>query len=162
MNNKLFLLIAVIVVGLVACEKSNDSYGPGFNAQRQKIGLPIISSGWYSIKGTTWVNPERESKYSQHIPVYFSKSIVQKGGKLISETDLYYGSMEYTLADESFREYIEITYYYSEDGVNAKWSVSLHDQSSVKSGIFEISLEKAEEILKKWGISRLDGLQTLR
>lgn len=162
MTNKLFLLIAVIVIGLSACQKSNDFYGLAFNAQRQKIGLPVIPSNWYLIKDTIWVNPEREIKYSQHIPVHVSKSIVQKGGKLISETDLYYGSMEYTLAGESFREFIEITYYYPLEGLNSKWEIILYDQSTIKSTKSEISLEKAEEILKRWGISRLDGVQARR
>jgi hypothetical protein len=139
---------------LTACTSPRAQYGLDYNVERTKLGLTTIPDDW-KISGVRWLNPEGGDKLSAHQPVYFSKYLSVQTGSLSFETDLYYGEQDFTNFEGTFREHLEITYYYSTSADYSRyWRVYFHSQETSDSGRVIISLEKADEILKSWGLSR--------
>lgn len=103
----------------------------------------------------TWYNPDREVKFENHIPVHWSKYVSFRGDVIVSESDKYLGSRDYTLDDSTSREFIFMTYYYQKDGSGPRWEVTLWTPEMRDSAKLQISLEKADQILREWGIDRL-------
>lgn len=153
MKRRIGLILILCNLFLGACRQPEPQYGADYNAERQKIGLPVIPSSWRPIArqgDCRWMNPDDDTQYKQHLPVHFSKYVNYRDGTLISETDTYYGTQDFTTADGTVREYVSVTYYYSANEGAAKWDIVLLDQR-----LHEISLEQAEEILNGWGLPRL-------
>lgn len=161
MKLRLLVLIALTTLSLAACSvfrRPEPKYGREFNAERMKIGLPIIEEDWQlsrSDKGRcSWVTSRREDK-ARRQPVHFSKDVNYRTGMLLSETDLYFGSEDWFLDGETYREELTVTYSFRVDDYASRrrlgWSAWLTD----RDGSREISLEEAEQVLARWGIQRL-------
>lgn len=165
---KLSLLVLGVTLFLatVACgslpSRPAPQYGPEHNAERMRVGLPILPENWkldYSgTDGATWMNPEASAKYRARIPVHSEKSVHYEGGVLISEGDSYYGSKDYTHEDGTDREFVGITYHFK-IGKNDRlqrlgWTAVKSDATAPMGE--DISLAEAEAILNAWGLQRLN------
>jgi hypothetical protein len=154
-NIVLNVLLAVI---LTACALPKAQYGLDYNVERTKLGLTTIPDNWEvgGVRGgeSTWRNPEREDKYIYHQPVYYSKYLSYPTGSLSFETDLYYGKQDFTNFEGTFREHLEITYYYPNSACKSGcWGAHFFSEETYAAR-YIISIEKADEILESWGLSR--------
>lgn len=168
-QTKLLSLVLGVILFLVttACgflpSRPAPKYGPEYNAERMKIGLPILPENWKLIysgpDGAVWLNPEADAKYEARIPFHRTKRVGYENGVLISEGDSYYGSKDYTNVDGTFREFVGITYHFrigknDRPGQHLGWD-AIRADATAPYGEY-ISLEEAEAILKAWGLQRLN------
>jgi hypothetical protein len=161
------VLGSVLFVVTVACgllpSRPAPKYGPEYNAERMRIGLPILPENWKLVysgpDGARWLNPEADAKERARIPVHSEKSVDYDSGVLLSDGDSYYGSKDYTDIEGTHREFVGITYHYQigkndRPGQQLGWDAMRCDAEEPKCKY--ISLEEAEVILKAWGLQRLD------
>ncbi len=168
-HTKLLLLVLGVVLFLatVACgslpSRPAPKYGPEYNAERMKVGLPILPENWKLVysgtDGAWWLNPEADAKERARIPVHSTKSVSYEEGVLISDGDSYYGSKDYTNQDGTFREFVGITYHFKvgkndRPGQQLGWD-AIRCDAAEPYGKY-ISLEEAEAILNSWGLERLN------
>jgi hypothetical protein len=154
LSKKNIVLNVLLAVILTACTLPREQYGLDYNVERTKLGLTTIPDDW-KISGVRWLNPEGGDKLSAHQPVYFSKYLGIQTGSLSFETDLYYGKQDFTNFEGTFREKLEITYYYPNSACKSGcWGAYFFSEETYDSGQFIISIEKADEILESWGLSR--------
>jgi hypothetical protein len=156
-----FLFLATVACGSLPSRPA-PKYGPEHNAERMRIGLPILPENWKPVysgtDGATWMNPEADAKERARIPVHSEKSVHYEDGVLISEGDSYYGSKDYTYEDGTDREFVGITYHFK-IGKNDRlqqlgWTARRRDATEPHGK--DISLEEAEAILNTWGLQRLN------
>jgi len=140
-------------------------YSQDHNEERKKLGLPIIPDHWkiagLSSEHVIWSDPERENKLEHRIPFHASKRVDYKSGTLQRERDRYYGVEDYVDANGDLqRERLTITYYYQVDGDDEpRWRIALMQDEKRDGDVFKdgkVTLEEAEEILREWGIERLN------
>lgn len=155
------LFVTTVACGMLPSQPA-PKYGPEYNAERMRIGLPILPENWKLVysgtDGAAWLNPEADAKERARIPVHSEKSVRYEDGVLISEGDSYYGSKDYTYFDGTDREFVGITYHFK-IGKNDRlqqlgWTAVRHDAAEPNGK--DISLEEAEAILKSWGLPRLN------
>ncbi len=156
------LFLATVACGSLPSRPA-PQYGPEHNAERIRIGLPILPENWKLVysgtDGATWLNPEADAKERERIPVHSEKSVEYKDGVLISDGDSYYGSKDYTNIDGTCREFVGITYHFKigkndRPGQQLGWDAIRRD-ATAPYGKY-ISLEEAEAILNAWGLQRLN------
>ncbi|MCL2219246.1 MAG: hypothetical protein FWC23_05105 [Chitinispirillia bacterium] len=178
--------VTMIVMAVVPPE--TPKYGVEFNEEREKIGLHILDSNWrysrsygemYDESGRrvfagNWINIARTHDKPHYAVKSFeyTNDTIRNTDVIISETDLYIGSREYTTIDGTFKEELYITYFFSE----SRWRYSLCGEdvpdlektaylidgkritnpkkaySSFKS--FILTKEEADSVLKDWNIDR--------
>jgi len=160
------VLGAAVLMTTVACgllpSRPAPKYGPEYNAERMKVGLPVLPENWKLVDsgpdGAAWLNPEANAKERSRIPVHSEKHVRYENGILISEGDSYYGSQDYTNIDGTYREFIGITYHFkvsrNDRLQKLGWTATRCD--AVEPYCKDISLEEAEAILKAWGLQRLN------
>ncbi len=155
------LFVATVACGLLPSRPA-PKYGTEYNAERMKIGLPILPENWKLVysgpDGAWWLNPEANAKERARIPVHSEKSVGYEDGVLISDGDSYYGSKDYTNIEGTFREFVGITYHFKigkndRPGQQLGWDATKVDAAAPWGK--DISLEEAEMILNEWGIKRL-------
>jgi len=156
------LFLATVACGALPSQPA-PKYGPEHNAERTRVGLPILPENWKLVysgtDGARWLNPEANAKYKARIPVHWEKSVHYEGGVLISEGDIYEGSKSYTHEDGSGRESVVISYHFK-IGKNDRlqqqlgWTAVKFDATAPRGK--DISLEEAEAILNAWGLQRLN------
>ena len=154
------LFVATVACGLLPSQPA-PKYGPEYNAERMRVGLPILPENWKLVysgtDGAGWLNPEADAKERARIPVHSEKNVHYEGGVLTSEGDVYYGSKDYTYFDGTDRESVAISYHFK-IGKNdlpqqqLGWSATKFDATDPTGR--DISLEEAEAILKAWGLQR--------
>ncbi len=156
-------LLALIPLSLAGCSLlrlPDPKYGRAFNAERMRIGLPLIEDNWQPSQcdrfGCVWVNPAREEDYGKHRAVHYSKSQDIRGGALLSEGDTYFGPEDYVVDDgATVREQLGIGYNFQEvedDPLGGLgWVAWLQD----RDGSRQITMEEAEQVLARWGLRRL-------
>jgi len=163
MNYKI-IYICLIFSAFLSCSTPEPKYGTNYNEKRKEIGLPILNPEWkissihrdYEV----WINPSFNSRFDNG--THWKKSIDYSSSELLFECDEYAGISNYNTIDGTFRESLVIYYYYKESHFNGfhpkGWECIIYDQSSIEKGEFgeRISLGKADSILIKWGISRLN------
>ncbi len=165
--SNVWLLVWVISLGIICCNLPRlyePQYGQEYNEERKKLELPILPDHWkvvgLSREHVIWIDPDEVNKLKHRIPFHASKKVDYKSGTLRWEKDRYYGTEDYVDVNGDFqREFLSITYYYQVDGDNEpRWGVYF-GQGLEKIDVFNpprYSLEEAEQILKEWGIKRLN------
>jgi len=148
------------MLGCKTFEQPTPRFGKEFNAERERLGVPIIPDEWIvtivSSQGTKWSNPDKEDIIDSRIPFHVSKGIYYGTGELISETDSYFGMDDWVdLEGNVSRESLDITYNYQIDENDWKkhlgWSAFYRSQETMPGK--EITLEEAIKILQEWNIN---------
>ena len=155
------LLLVFIVLSLAACSKSPDlvqKFGMEYNSERSRFGLrPISADSVLMIKHEyifpVWVNPIRQKIGNPRVPHWVSKQLEIRDLMIASETETYSSGHEYSVGEKGMREEQLIIRY--------DYNMAKAGKSPWLCKVFwgplqgDYSLEQANEILIKWGLSRL-------
>ena len=153
-----FFFVCLFAMMLSACSESIGSkYGPKYNSEREKLGIPIIPTNWTSHGGDQWYNPIQDGQLTRRIPVHQSKFIDVRNGVLLLEEDEYDGSESYHDQDGTYRESLFVTYCYQADikcHGKTGWGILYQSQKTFDEQTYDtLNLDDAKKILKDWGIS---------
>lgn len=164
---KKIIITIISCLSLLSCKKERPNFGMGFNEERKKIGLPVLSENWKYKKiiggdGKTerWINPR--PKY----PCQLIKTVTfDQNKKIIYEKNTYYGVNTFPsidAGDATMTESLFISYYFQDEKRKNDWSkeklkkkgwnCSFYSQKTQSSGNTEITKEQADSILVAWGI----------
>jgi len=130
---------------LQSCDNEDISKaGIGFNANRNKIGLPLLNPDWKLVKNLSgvfqWMPLERIG--------YCSKLVVIEDGKFKREENHFKGKKGYNTIDGSFFEDVYITCYF-EDSLKVRWECVFNSENVFSKNI---SKAEADSIVKSWGL----------
>ncbi len=123
-------------------------YGPAFDAERMKRSIPILGPDAFTMSdwGLGWHHGESERLWSKTVEV--------EHGHIMLEYDTYDSGMTYN--DEAGHpQWIGMHIYYSYEDERAgrdPWRAVYCSEQ----GQQELSVEDAEELLRSWGIERLN------
>jgi hypothetical protein len=158
-TTKHLLLVLLLSLVCYAC-RQQPLFGKDYNQKRVEVGIPIIPDTWNGeVSGpneATWRNPDLDSLMSAKIPFHESKYVNYKSGVLTYEQDAYFGYNDFMNDGSLLREQLHITYRYnnSKTDILGVQELNWTAQYTSKDGIFQdVSLNKAKEILKSWGLS---------
>lgn len=137
----------------------NAGFSSEYNKQRRRIGLPIIEKNWVNYNK---FNNAQEAAWSIpgtnfDEPCHSGKKVFYESGKWKEEEDYYYSGKKYMSGDPDagkLHESITINYRFGENGIAGVWTC--HYQGANKAIDDTITLKEAEEILKSWGLTRLN------
>lgn len=155
------ILLSTFLFGCLSTATAiRSKSGPEYNAEREKIGLPIIPSDWTIDAGSgpnegTWYAPNWKKDYDQRIPVHVSKYVNFASGEINYESDKYFGKGDWDCEGSICRDSLFITYCYNVNSVCKEentWQVIYQSQETEFGGQF-ISFEEAKKILADWGLS---------
>ena len=149
------VMAATVVSCTVGCVGHHDpppeKYGVAFNAQRKKLGIPILPDDWTWYR-REWRTPERPPS---SLPHHYLKAFVLDGDKPLWERDEYYTGKTIPIEDPDWPEgstspqTLAIWFHYDRHRAGEPpWRCYLGGVEG------EIAIEKADEILESCGLSR--------
>jgi len=163
LKRKLFLFFVFLI--LQGCKYTPPKYGIEFNKTREEIGLPVLLENWDHKKTiekgySTWVNPnyDREKPYYDRKPYYHEKTVVYNKDTILWEANTYIGLQKFTTIDGTFKEELNIKYYFVKNEDNKiRWEYNLFTAIKSDNGYYSMSTinitkEEADAILVSWGL----------
>ena len=149
------LLVAGILCSCAESNKLNRKYGVSFNSIREKNGISILPKSWHVV------NPYFRSEEISWMPTNTKKGFVAKGlllknNVIDTESDTYHSGKEFPSKYIDHRgqkeaEYLVVRYFYDKTGKSI-YKIECYTNSGVDF-FEEIPINKANEILIKWGIT---------
>jgi hypothetical protein len=143
-----------------------DTYREPRNALREQRSIPIIPANWVARADRTvvaWENPDfiAHASFSMHAYKFLNFANYDDKGTITEETDDYESGRSWVDPDAgTLREHLRITYSFDlERQHQPPWTAEVLELNSQKR---ELSLAKALQILKKWGIDPLQFNQNKR
>jgi hypothetical protein len=154
------LFFSTIFVLLIAGCSSRDlsRFGRGMNGVRQRNSIPVIPSDWIEdARNARWMHPGEFATVDVTVVGHIVKQFGIVDNQLVDETDIYslagtYPSRDPDRPGRVLHEGIDIKYYYKAPKSGAQWECSYN----TGDGSRDISLQEAEAILAKSGLSRLN------
>ena len=116
--------------------------------------LPVIAENWTNYNKH---NNKNEAAWNTGLPtdsgklVHSGKKVFYTSGSLDSEEDYYYSGRTFTTIDGTSWESVTCRYSYTQP--ESPWRCYHIHQGS---GLDELSLSAAEELITSWGIQRLN------
>ncbi len=147
-------------VGGKSFEETGTNFTKSFNAERKKMNLPVIPDNWKNLsplkyKVQTWQNP------NSNLPSHFEKTVfaTYETAEFEKEIDKYnlkkIGEKYYQLVIEFSKTENEWTCLLREVLPNPKEENKKHFRDT-GTMISELTIEQANDTLKKYGIKRLN------
>jgi hypothetical protein len=152
----LFLATAwtVCLIGCSPKVSYVSKYGTAYDPERAKRGIPTIPPNW-KVEDLGQSFSFSDPSPNMAAPHRLGKSVsIDKNGKVFSETDNFYSGKTFIRDPEkgTLFEEVTITYWYSQEATGKAWS-AMANLSSDRFPV-EISIERADLILKSWGLHR--------
>jgi len=142
--------LCLMCVSLAGCSGEKKKYGPDYDNERIKRGIPPIGPEGHTMSdwGLFWNYDLRlvKGRYYKRVEV--------RNGELVSETDAYKSGVHFTTSDgRQAYEYLQVTYSYeSERRSTNPWS-AVHYFENGTNRLH--SLAEIEELLQSWEVDRL-------
>jgi hypothetical protein len=159
-------VVVMMVVLLCGCDGGSDQIlklGKNLNEQRKARSIPVVPSSWiprYALYQIDWTNPAFADASTTHKPMHSRKELLLGAdGRPTHESDFYESGKQFTSTGgdpgELFWEDLEVSYDYgtAANGGNP-WTFHVNCGPLQVSRIW--SLDKAEALLKSWGVARLE------
>jgi hypothetical protein len=150
---RLTILSLLALSLLCGCTDHTKEFGPNFNAERVRRGIPIIPASWRIESFGTYFDCY-DSAPAETKPRHESKRVVLgRDGTILSEGDAYYSGKTFTdPIGGTLSESIHMTYNYARPTGGDPWKII----ASFGPGDYShtISLEWADQVLRSWGLSR--------
>jgi hypothetical protein len=162
---KYFLLLVPVIF------LSSPKYGPEYNPERIKRGIPIIEDGW-KVAYELYLSPTSYIVYSKDSSAYLKGKEAKKGlclhnGKMVQiEESAITGEIDYYVYYLSPKKvkHLRIDYSY----IDNSWKCYFNESLSIKEQSFSkrckdtslgmckniITLPQADSVLASWGLSR--------
>jgi len=164
--NQIQALVALSVL-VSGCGESNGdyfkrvaAYREARNPLREQKNIPVIPGNWVvraDRSAVAWDNPDFTSGKGGPLHHYkFLRFTDIDSGTILAETDHYESGKRWDDLDAgTLHECLDITYSFDlERQGSPPWAAELRRLRS--SGPEQISLAEAEQVLKSWGIERLE------
>lgn len=137
-----------------------ESWGKSMNAERERRGIPVLQDGWVCDlaelprRVTCW-HPQL-SEGSLKRPSHVTKFIVLNDGDVVEESDIYESDKTYVFSemDPTVFNVAAVIRYSYRDAAAGRWPWKCHVRYQ-RDYVLDCTLERAEEILRSWGLSRL-------
>ena len=152
----LFLIGWMAACLLAGCSDNNPlntQYGLAYNSLREKNGIQSLQANW-RFQATRdnqlliWTNP----KWSPGAPGYVNKTVELQSNQIVAETDSYVSGATVPASDPDRTtdlQSLAIEYRYPVNlGDSGKWECRL----AISTGITNIPLSVATNLIKQWGI----------
>jgi hypothetical protein len=126
-------------------------YGPVYNAQRERLGIPIIPPTW-TIQDIGSHFDCFDPNPNQTVPHRLAKRVFIEKGVIAKETDTFYSGKTFYYPPEQITlpQEVSIEYdYLREEGANP-WKA--HADLGAEERSKSISIEEARRILAAWGL----------
>lgn len=159
-------LVSMIGFMLSGCWEGNEHYFKRIaayrqprNSLREKRSIPVIPSDWVvraDRSAVAWDNPDFDN--GKKVPMRQYKFLTftdLDSGTILEETDHYESGKNWVdQVAGTMNEYVRITYSFE---LERKGKNPWKAEALLKAGFMpkDITLSEAEEILKGWGINRL-------
>ena len=154
MNKIITVAIVTILVCAPGCGVPPSQLGAGHNNVRKEKKLPIVKPDWKVYQSlrteTSWSSP-----YScDGTPGHAGKKVFCVKGAVLQEEDYYYSGKTFVPSwDPDASKVSEmVTIHYDYAKTNSPWTCS-HVTSN---GLTHLSLAEAEDVLRSWGLERLN------
>jgi len=153
--------IGYLVVMLVFASCSGDisyvrKYGFAYNAERKRLGIPIIPSTW-TIQDMGSYFDCFDPNPDLNTPHRLSKRVFVENGVISTETDTFYSGKTFYYAPEQITlpQEVSIEYDYLQGKDADPWKAHADLNAAERSKL--ISIVEARRILAEWGLSKASG-----
>ena len=152
---KITLTAVASLLLLTSCDVSPaPQFARELNRDRMKRLLPVIAENWVNCNKH---NNSKEAAWNTGMtdnsgkPVHSGKKVWYASGSLEWEEDYYYSGRTFTTIDGTSSEFVTIHYSYTHS--DSPWTCYyIHGDAPID----ELSLSAAEELLRSWGLHRLN------
>lgn len=168
MNKYIFIFLFFMCISSGCKERYPPRYGVEFNPTREKLGITLLNEDWvYKIPARKEMTIWRSPKIDRSKPRHAYKKVYYRNGVLHTEVDNYENTQTFNTIDGTFKEYLDVIYYYipkeritgSFKGQYVKETVSgwhciyFHGDGENWSVRDVVTKAQADSIIASWGIT---------